>query len=184
MPDFSTKIILDKDNIPDLITTVDIPQTADLKPPPPPPKPKIIVEAPDDSPDIDEELLSTDLIPEANVLPPPPPPEKIDKAEEPPPIFIFVQEPPAPLYGMKDLAERLNYPEIARKVGIQGTVIISAVISETGIVEDASVLKGIGGGCDEEALRVVLATQFSPGKQRDKPVKVRLNVPIKFRLQN
>ena len=97
--------------------------------------------------------------------------------------FWALEEKPEIIGGIANIASRVRYPEVARRVGIQGTVYVEALVSELGTVERATVQKGIGGGCDEEALRVVYETKFKPGIQRDKAVKVRLTIPIRFRLQ-
>ncbi len=74
--------------------------------------------------------------------------------------------------------------EMASKAGIEGKVIIQFIVNEAGKVEDPRVIRGIGGGCDEEALRVVKQAEFQPGRQRGKPVRVQYSLPITFRLQN
>ena len=85
---------------------------------------------------------------------------------------------------MKYLAENIKYPEQAKSEGIQGRVFVRFVIEADGSVTNAQVLRGIGGGCDEEALRVVNAMpNWTPGKQQGKPVRVQFNLPITFKLQ-
>jgi len=72
---------------------------------------------------------------------------------------------------------------MARESGIQGTVYVTFVVERNGNVTDVKILRGIGGGCDEEALRVVQnMPKWEPGKQRGKPVRVQFNMPIKFTL--
>lgn len=107
------------------------------------------------------------------------PPKDIDNEEELP-VFVAVEEMPEPIGGLKAVLEKVIYPDLARRAGVQGEVIITATVDENGDVIDAFVLKGIGLGCDESALNAVKATKFSPGKQRGKPVKTQLNIPIKF----
>ncbi|HRZ77317.1 MAG TPA: energy transducer TonB, partial [Bacteroidales bacterium] len=66
----------------------------------------------------------------------------------------------------------------------QGTVYVTFVVEKNGAVTDVRVLRGIGGGCDEEAIRVIQAMpKWNAGKQRGKPVRVQFNMPIKFTLQ-
>ncbi|MDO9511387.1 MAG: energy transducer TonB [Bacteroidales bacterium] len=85
---------------------------------------------------------------------------------------------------MKFLQENMKYPQMARESGIQGTVYVTFVVEPAGSVTGVRVLRGIGGGCDEEAIRVVKAMpRWTPGKQRGKPVRVQFNMPIKFTLQ-
>jgi len=90
---------------------------------------------------------------------------------------------PAPIGGIKAIQEKVHYTDIARRIELQGTVYIQAKIDKNGNVVEASVLKGIGGGLDEEALNAVTSTKFTPGKQRGKPVKVKMVIPIKFVLR-
>lgn len=165
----------------EIIKPIDIPRTADLLPPPPP-KPLTIIEAPFDEELKDIDIAGTDIDPNANVaMPVQQPAEKIVEEETPP--FRAVEEMPEVIGGIADIASRIHYPEVAVRAGIQGTVYVEALVSKTEDVESAKVVKEIGGGCDEEALRVVYETKFSPGKQRGKPVRVIVTVPIKFRLQ-
>ena len=84
----------------------------------------------------------------------------------------------------KYLAENINYPEQAKAEGVQGRVFVRFVIEADGSITNAQVLRGIGGGCDEEALRVVNAMpKWKPGMQDGKPVRVQYNLPIIFKLQ-
>ncbi len=85
---------------------------------------------------------------------------------------------------MRFLGENIKYPETAKKEGIQGRVFISFVIEKDGRVSSIEKLRGIGGGCDEEALRVVAAMpNWKPGYTDGKPVRVAYNLPIKFSLK-
>jgi periplasmic protein TonB len=82
------------------------------------------------------------------------------------------------------LNSHLRYPPFARENGIEGRVVVEFVVNEDGSVSNASVKKGIGGGCDEEALRVVNSMpKWKPGKQNDRNVKVYMLLPIVFRLE-
>ncbi len=82
------------------------------------------------------------------------------------------------------LAGNVRYPEPARENGIEGRVIVEFVVNEDGTVSNARVAKGIGGGCDEEALRVVAGMpKWRPGKQNGNAVKVYFNLAVKFVLQ-
>lgn len=84
----------------------------------------------------------------------------------------------------KYLAENIHYPEQAKADKVEGRVYVRFVIEADGSVNNAEVLRGIGGGCDEEALRVVNAMpKWTPGKQRGEVVRVHFNLPIIFKLQ-
>jgi len=73
---------------------------------------------------------------------------------------------------------------LARESGIEGTVYVTFVVEKDGSITDVRVLRGIGGGCDKEAIRVVKEMpKWDPGKQRGKPVRVQFNMPIRFTLQ-
>jgi protein TonB len=103
-------------------------------------------------------------------------------------IFVFVEEQPEFPGGeealMNYLASNLRYPEQAKELDIQGTVIIEFVVETDGSVTNVVVKRGIGGGCDEEAVRVVKSMpKWKPGKQRGKPVRARYNLPVRFQLK-
>ncbi len=84
----------------------------------------------------------------------------------------------------KFLATNLHYPAQARSVNIQGRVFVNFMIEKDGSVTSVNILRGIGGGCDEEAMRVVSAMpKWSPGKQNGFPVRVSFNLPVNFKLQ-
>ncbi len=109
--------------------------------------------------------------------------EEVAEAE----IFTVVEDAPAYPGGdesrIKFLMDNIKYPQMAKESGIQGTVYVTFVVEKNGSVTDVRVLRGIGGGCDEEAIRVIQAMpSWNPGKQRGKPVRVQFNMPIKFTL--
>lgn len=103
-------------------------------------------------------------------------------------IFKIVEEMPSFPGGeaklMEFVAKNVKYPQIARETGIQGRVFVNFVVEPDGSVSNVSVLRGIGGGCDEEAMRVVKTMpKWKPGKQRGKPVRVQYMLPVNFKLQ-
>jgi len=82
------------------------------------------------------------------------------------------------------MAENTKYPPLARENGLQGNVFITFVVDERGRIDKVKVLRGIGGGCDEEAIRVVKAMPpWKPGKQRGMPVWVQYSLPFRFSLR-
>ncbi len=114
--------------------------------------------------------------------------EEVIEVEESKPVFTIVEEMPSFPGGEternKFLAENIVYPQQATENGIQGTVYVSFVVDSKGNVTDVKILRGIGGGCDEEALRVVkMMPAWHPGKQNGKLVRVLFNMPIYFKLQ-
>ena len=85
---------------------------------------------------------------------------------------------------MKFIHNNLRYPSLAAENGIQGTVIVNFVVDRDGKITRIKVVRGIGGGCDEEAIRVLSKMPaWSPGKQGGKAVLVSYTVPIKYVLQ-
>ena len=79
----------------------------------------------------------------------------------------------------------MEYPSQARRMGIEGRVFVQFVVDKQGNVTEVQSVKGIGAGCDEEAERVLRESpKFKPGKQRGRPVKVRMVLPIIFKLSN
>ncbi len=174
------KLALDQTQ--ELFTVEDIQQTKQENRPPPPPKPPIPIEAPADDVLEDIEIEDTEIDFSAEIEAPPPPKE--DKKEETEPIyFVAVEEMPSPIGGILGIQKKIVYPEIAKRAGVEGKVYILAFVDEKGVVTKAEVIKGIGAGCDEAALNAVLQTKFNPGKQRGKPVKVQVSIPIVFRLK-
>ncbi len=85
---------------------------------------------------------------------------------------------------MRYIATNIKYPAMARESGISGIVFVSFVVNKKGEITEVKILRGIGGGCDEEAIRVVKSMpSWIPGKQNGKAVPVQFNLPIKFTLQ-
>jgi protein TonB len=166
----------------ELFTVEDIQQTKQENRPPPPPKPPIPIEAPSEDVLEDIEIGETELDVNANMEAPPPPPKEEKKVEEEPTYFVAVEEMPEPIGGIRAIQEKIVYPEIAKRAGVEGKVYILAFVDESGNVTKAQILKGIGAGCDEAALDAVLKTKFKPGKQRGKPVKVQVSIPVVFKL--
>lgn len=99
--------------------------------------------------------------------------------------FVYVQQMPAFAGDMQQyLAAHLHYPDAAVSSGIEGQVVIKFIVNEDGHVSDAQVMRGIGGGCDEEALRIVRnMPAWKPGKQNGAAVKVFFMIPIRFELK-
>lgn len=106
-----------------------------------------------------------------------------EKKEEAPTYFVAVEEMPEPIGGIGAIQQLIVYPEIAKRAGVEGKVYVLAFVDESGNVTGAKIIKGIGAGCDEAALDAVKQVKFRPGKQRGKPVKVQVSIPIVFKLQ-
>ncbi len=97
--------------------------------------------------------------------------------------FETLDEMPEPVGGVKAIFEKISYPEKAREAGIEGRVYVKAYIDETGKVVKTKILRGVGYGCDEAAVRAIESVKFIPGKQKGKPAKSVVVIPIVFRLQ-
>ncbi len=165
----------------ELVDVEDIVNTKQETAPPPPPKPPIPIEAPSDEVLEDVELSETELDVNEEVSAPPPPP--VEEEEVAPQFFVAVEEMPEPIGGIEAIQKRIIYPEIAKRAGVQGRVFVKAFVDENGNVIKAEIIKGIGAGCDEAAIKAVMATKFKPGRQRGKPVKVQVSIPILFKLK-
>ena len=103
-------------------------------------------------------------------------------------IFQIVEEMPEYPGGLQKLTEYLQsnikYPQMARESGIQGRVFVGFVVEPDGSISNVKVLRSLGGGCDEEAMRVVKnMKKWKPGKQRGKAVRVSYVLPVNFKLQ-
>ncbi len=112
----------------------------------------------------------------------------VEVAPKPDEIFIRVEQQPDYPGGMDALrtflSKNLQYPRSAASAGVSGRVFISFVVNTDGSLTDVQVLKGIGFGCDEEALRVVQKMpHWKPGKQSGRAVRVKFNLPISFTLE-
>lgn len=161
------------------IEAEEIPQTQQEKLPPPPSRPAIPIES--ESEDIPDDVTIEETDIDFDEVPPPPPPPAEDDGAI---IFVPFDEPPAPIGGFSAIQKNLEYPEIARKAGIEGTVIIYAKISDKGDVINTKVVKPLGNsGCNEAAIEAIKAVKWKPAKQRDKAVTVWVSVPVKFKLK-
>ena len=191
---------------------IEPPRTAEPPPPPPPPPPPVIEEVPEEEieeeepefldQDIEEETVVEEPV-EEEAPPPPPPPPPPPKVEE---IFRIVEQMPrfpgcesqggsndekkacADKKMLEFIYKNIKYPAIARENGVEGAVVIQFVVEKNGKVTDAKIVRDIGAGTGDEALRVVNLMNkegivWTPGKQRGRPVRVQFTLPVKFKLQ-
>jgi len=102
-------------------------------------------------------------------------------------IIFLAEVQPRPVGGYESfyskLSKNLKYPRQAIRNGVDGKVFVEFVVDRNGKVNHIKVLKGIGSGCDEEAMRVLALTHWEPGKQRGRPVNVRMVIPVIFKVQ-
>ncbi|WP_138990485.1 energy transducer TonB [Larkinella sp. C7] len=166
--------------------------------------PEVVTEAPDDVtvPTVEdlEDKVSSDKTQEGdpNALDvieaptetagPAPVEKSIEVERKPDEVFLKVEQDPQFPGGMRKMAEflekNLRYPPAASRAGISGKVYLQFVVNTDGSIVDVSVVKGIGFGCDEEALRVAKKMPpWQPGKQSGRPVRVRFTLPVVFALE-
>ena len=107
--------------------------------------------------------------------------EKIEVAEEALPApseFVAYEEPPAPI--SQPIPE---YPEMARKAGVEGMVLLKVLVDKEGRVRDVVLIKGVGAGLDEAAIASVKGSKWTPAIQNHKPVAAWCSYPIRFKLR-
>jgi protein TonB len=179
------ELTLENENITELI---EIPPTEQTPPPPPKVQAFDVKEIPDEvileediEIELDVEVLEQTVIQDIVFEVQAPAEEEVDE------VFTVVEDQPEFPGGMeafyKFVGEELKYPSQARRLGIEGRVFVQFVVDKTGEVTNVTLVRGIGAGCDEEAVRVMkLIPNFKPGKQRGKPVKVQMIVPIYFKM--
>lgn len=172
------------DNFEDML---EIPPTEQPPPPPPVIQQPEIIEIPDEE-EIEQEIevnldveITEETVVETLVF------EEAPEEEVAEEIFSIVEDQPTPQGGMqafyKYVGKNINYPAQARRMGVEGKVYVQFVVDKDGTLNEVQAIKGIGAGCDEEAVRVVKsAPKWNPGKQRGRAVKVRMVIPITFKL--
>lgn len=107
--------------------------------------------------------------------------ERIEVAEEELPApseFVAYEEPPAPISQPKP-----EYPEMARKAGVEGIVNLKVLVDKEGRTRDVILLKGLGAGLDEAAIKSAWESKWTPAIQNHKPVAVWVAYPIRFKLR-
>ncbi len=168
---------------------IEIPPTEQKPPPPPKIVVPIIIEVPDEE-EVEEEIEDVfDEFSEEVVVAEPV--EEVVEVEEAvevvDKIFTIVEETAAPKGGMKTFYEyirkNLDYPRQAKRMGIEGKVFLTFIVDKDGSITDVSLARGIGGGCDEEAIRILKESpKWNPGKQRGRAVRQKMTFPIIFKL--
>ena len=170
----------------ELVTMEEIVQTRQQIKPPPPPRPPVPVVVPDDAILEDDELdLDATLdITEPLALRPPPPPAPEDEEEEYPEdhVFVVVEQMPEMIGGLAALLDDLKYPPLAQRAGLEGTVVVIVVIEKDGRPGSARVARSVAKVLDDVAVEAVLKQRFEPARQRNRPVRVQMAIPVHFRL--
>ncbi len=112
----------------------------------------------------------------------PPPPSKTDQNE-----WKKLSTSPKPTGGFSAIQKNLRYPNLAIKAGIEGRVVINCLFDGEGNIIDTEILENIGNGdngCAEAAIQAIKSVKWEPAKQRDKPLKVWVGIPVVFRLKD
>lgn len=169
------------------LTTEMIPITEQPKPKAPPPKQFIQIRLVSNHVNTDN-LIDIDAGGNDNTAIPDYIPTLPDENVKDNHIFYYVKNMPSFPGGenalMKFLASNIHYPELAKETEIQGYVHLQFVVEPTGMIDHVRVVRGIGGGCDQEAVRVIKSMpHWNPGKQMGKPVRVSFSLAVNFRLE-
>lgn len=175
----------------EFVEAMDVPITQ--QPPPPPPQNQlrdIKIIAVEDVEEIEEEIqinLDIEMTEETVIEEVIETSEEELEEEEAEEIFVIVEDAPAPIGGLGAFYDYVNsnikYPRQALTMQIEGKVFVQFVVDKKGNLTDIVVMRGIGGGCDEEAIRIIAnSPQWKPGKQRGKAVKVKMVLPITFKI--
>lgn len=158
------------------------------EPPKPPPAPKVVQPIIIESKVEVEEIKEILIDPEEIEIYEPPVIEELPEEPMEDKLWVgIVESMPEPVGGLaefyKFLGQEIKYPRAAKNNNVQGMVFVQFVVGQDGSLSEIEVVKGIGFGCDDESLRVMkLAPRWISGKQRGKPVRVRMIVPISFKL--
>ena len=92
-------------------------------------------------------------------------------------FYLMCEKMPELIGGMDGLQRKIKYPLQAKTLGVQGVVYVQAIIDEKGKVESSKLVKKLGAGCDEEAIRVLKKSKYKPGYDKGKPEKDRNTIP-------
>ena len=169
--------------------------------PPPPPAPPPPEEVPDTKDVVDAVVPEMDLgltdaiVPTGPPAPPPPPPPPAPAPEAAPPPpddaanatdvleWLPMEDQPVLIGGLDGLQSRVVYPQAARRIGAEGTVFVQFVVDESGRVVEPQALRVNNAILAEAALKAVRESRFEPGRQRGRPVRVRITLPVRFVLR-
>lgn len=165
-----------------IINVIDIPLTEQNTKPKLPQRPQIPEIATSEL--IDEpEFLDNNLNENEFVDAPPDYNKPTNRIIEDETIFVAVEEMPTIIGGLESLNKNIHYTEIARRLDIQGRVIIGILVDKNGNIAESEIVKSLFPELDMIALNAVKQAKFNPGLQRGKPVNVRMVIPIVFKLK-
>ncbi len=168
----------------EVVKMKEVVRTQQKKQTPPPPRPTVPVEVPNEKILTDQNInLDADFDLNEKLTPPDPPETGTEEGAQEK-VFVAVQNMPQLKMSRAELQSKVEYPRSCRMANIEGTVIVQFVVGTNGELTDFQVIQGIGGGCDEAAVEAIRKyAEFTVGRQRGKPVPVRMSFPIVFRLQ-
>lgn len=99
-------------------------------------------------------------------------------------VYTVVDEMPEIIGGLSALYKEIEYPREAIRRGVEGRVFIQFIVDEQGNAVNPEIMRDIGAGCGEAAIRAIKNVRFTPGKQNGEVVKVRFSLPVTFQIQN
>ena len=157
----------------------EIPVTEQIHRTPPPVRPSIPI--PSEDADVPEDATIDDTEIDFAEVPPPPEQPQIDDDED---IFVVYDVAPEPIGGFAEIYKHIEYPPVAVKAELEGTVVVKCLVNTNGEVEKVEVIKdsGLQVGFEESAINALESSKWHPAKQRDRAVKVWVSVPIRFSL--
>ena len=113
---------------------------------------------------------------------PPPAPARVEEDDEEE-IFVVVEEMPVIKGGLQQLYKYIEYPSLARKAGLEGTVVIKLVVTPEGKPSQPEVLKSVHQVLDAAAIAGIMKLEFEPARQRSREVPVWISIPVVFELK-
>jgi periplasmic protein TonB len=96
--------------------------------------------------------------------------------------LLAAEKMPTPIGGFESIMKKITYPEMAQKTRTEGKVYVLIYVNESGNVDDVKVVKGIGSGCDDEAVKAIKKTKFTPGVDKGVSVKAKFSLALTFKL--
>ena len=152
----------------------------------PPPRPAMLVVVPDDE-ILEDDVLLLDAMLDVNqplaALPPPPVSDEDEESDtEEERLFVAVAHMPEIIGGLRRLVEDLTYPEYALRARIEGVVVVQIIVNEEGNPEQPQVVESPSEVLGQAAVAAVMKQRFKPGMQRNRPVRVMMSIPVRFRL--
>lgn len=171
----------------EIVQLEEIQQTKQKQEAPPPRRPPVPIEVPNDEV-IEDEALELDAALDLDEMildlgpPDVPVPEEAEEEVENE-IFVVVEEMPSIIGGTARLYELVEYPVMATKAGLEGTVVVGMVIQPDGVPSELFIMKSVHEILDAAALEAIRQVRFTPGRQRGRAVHVRMAIPIRFKLR-